>query len=140
MLTKHRRIRLFGLVAALVAALMTGKARAADVILVNETGIVLAQLYVSPCAGRHWGPNQLTGTLVESSRSFTVSGLEPGCYDLRAVFPPWNECTVNGAAIHRRYVWKLTWSTITEGVFADCSRTAHIVSGGWRPWIPYDGW
>jgi hypothetical protein len=134
-------VRSFGLrVLALVAtiALAAGEARAADVVLVNRSGIAVAQLYVSPCGGKHWGPNQLVGTLVESSRSFTVSDLPPGCYDLRVVFPPWNECTINGAAVYKRFVWTLTWSTTIEGTFADCARTAHVVSDGQRPWIPYD--
>lgn len=129
-------LRVLGLVAAI--ALATGEARAVDLVLVNQSGLVVAQLYVSPCGGRHWGPNQLAGTLVESSRSFAVSDLQPGCYDLKVVLPPWNECTINGAAIYKRFVWTLTWSTAIEGVFADCARTGHIVSDGRRPWIPYD--
>jgi hypothetical protein len=130
-------LRALGLAATIAAALATGEAGAANLVVVNQSGYVLNELYVSPCAGRHWGPNQLTGTLLESSRSFTVSNMRPGCYDLKVVLPFWNECTVNGTAIFKNLVWTLTWSLVTEGVFANCSRTAHIVPTG-RPWLPYD--
>jgi hypothetical protein len=123
--------------AMIAAVLATGEADAANLVVVNQSGYVLNELYVSPCAGRHWGPNQLTGTLLQSSRSFTVSDLKPGCYDLKVVLPFWNECTINGAAIFHSMVWTLTWSMVTEGVFENCSRTAHVVGTG-RPWIPYD--
>jgi hypothetical protein len=132
------RLLISGL-AALTIALATSQADAADFVLVNQSGLVVDQLYVSPCAGRHWGPNQLTGTLVETSRSFTISNLPPGCYDLKVVLPPWNSCIINGAAIFKSLVWTITWSTVTESAFEDCSRTAHVVSGGRLPWLPYDG-
>ena len=126
------------ILAAMIDVLAICNVGAAEFVLVNQSGMVLDQLYISPCAGRHWGPNQLTGTWVESSRSFTVSNIAPGCYDLKVVLPPFNKCVINGAAIFRGLVWTITWSTATEAVFADCSRTAHIVSVGRRPWIPYD--
>ncbi len=134
---RKMQLRALGLGAMLAATLATGAADAANLVVVNHSGFVLNELYVSPCAGRHWGPNQLTGTLLESSRSYTVSNLRPGCYDLKVVVPFWNECTINGAAIFNNLVWTLTWSMVTEGVFENCSRTAHVVRTG-RPWIPYD--
>lgn len=132
------KARLHTLWLAVIAALAAGPAQAADFVLVNKSGIVVNELYVSPCAGRHWGPNQLIGTALESSRSFTVSNLRPGCYDLRIILPPWNECTINGAAIFRSLVWTISWSTATEASFANCSRIAHIVPSERRPWIPYN--
>jgi len=132
------KARLQTLWLVIIAALAVGRAQAADFVLVNKSGLVVNELYVSPCGGRHWGPNQLTGTALESSRSFVVSNLRPGCYDLKVVLPPWNECTINGAAIFRNLVWTVTWSTATEASFENCSRIAHVVTSGRRPWIPYD--
>jgi hypothetical protein len=132
---KWRRFAWGLTVIAAVAA--TAEAKAADVVLVNQSGFVLDQLYISPCVGAHWGPNQLIGAPVESSRSFTVSNIAPGCYDLKVVLPPLNSCIINGAAVFKRLVWTITWSTATEAAFDDCSRTAHIVSVGRRPWLPY---
>jgi hypothetical protein len=136
--TAMRHMRLRALMLAAMVLVPPCGAGAADLVLVNQSGMTLDALYVSPCAGRHWGPNQLAGAWLGSSRSFTVSNLEPGCYDLKVVLPPWNECVINGAAIFKGLVWTITWSTATEAAFEDCSRTSHIVSVGRRPWIPYD--
>ena len=72
------RQRSWGFAVALVfgiAVIASRAAKAVDFVLVNQTGFTLNQLYVSPCGGRHWVPNQLTGTYVESSRAFVVSNL-----------------------------------------------------------------
>jgi hypothetical protein len=121
-----------------VMVLACRDAAAADFVLANETGLTINELYVSPCSGRHWGPNQLSGTYVESSRAFIVSNLQPGCYDLKVVMPPWNACIVNGVGIFKSLVLRMTWSSYIESTFADCSRMAHMVPIGRRPWIPYD--
>jgi hypothetical protein len=121
-----------------IAVIASRAAKAVDFVLVNQTGFTLNQLYVSPCGGRHWGPNQLTGTYVESSRAFVVSNLSPGCYDLKVVLPPWNNCVINGVAIIKSLVLTMTWSSYIESSFDDCSRMAHMVPVGRRPWIPYD--
>jgi hypothetical protein len=134
---RHLCFRLFGL--ALVTMFATGDANAAAVVLVNESGVVLEKLYISPCSAPHWGANQLAGAPLESSRSFTVSDLPPGCYDLKVVLPPWNSCVLNGAAVFKSLVWRITWSTAIESTMEDCSRTAHIVSVGRLPWIPPGG-
>lgn len=133
---KTRKTLRIGRLAAIVLALATSEARAADVVLVNHSGYVINSLYISPCSLGQWGPNQLYGTPVESSRSLTVSDLAPGCYDLKVVLPPWNSCVLNGAVVYKAFVWTITWSTVTESAFEDCSRTAHTVSVGRRPWLP----
>ncbi|HEX3502614.1 MAG TPA: hypothetical protein VHU22_04395 [Xanthobacteraceae bacterium] len=125
-----------GGLAAIVAVLAARQGSAADVTLVNHSGLVINKLYISPCSTGQWGPNQLYGTPVESSRSMTVSDLAPGCYDLRVILPPWNSCVLNGVAVSKTFVWTVTWSTVTESAFEDCSRTVHDVTVGKRPWLP----
>jgi hypothetical protein len=132
---RNTRLRIGGLAAAFVM-LAASQASAADVVLVNHSGYVINKLYISPCSVGQWGPNQLYGTPVESSRSMIVSNLAPGCYDLKVVLPPWNSCVLNGAAVHKEFVWTVTWSTATESAFEDCSRAAHTVTTGERPWLP----
>src|ERR1700676_3235175 len=105
--------------AALLATAMPHPALSAAFVLVNLSGQTIDQLYISPCGGRHWGPNQLYGAPVWSSRSFTVSNIEPGCYDVMVVLQPWNECIVAGAALRSRsgLAWTITRSTVTQAVF-----------------------
>jgi hypothetical protein len=126
------------LLAVLVAASNARPAISADFVLVNRSGEVLDQFYISPCAGRHWGANQLSGAPLLSTRSFTISELEPGCYDVMVVLPPWNECIVAGLAVRRTTAWTISWSTRLQSSFGDCSSTAGIPSAGRRPWIPND--
>jgi hypothetical protein len=120
--------------AALLVSLAPQAANAAEFVLVNSSGVTIDQLYISPCGGRHWGPNQLAGAPVWSTRAFTVSNIEPGCYDIMVVLPPWNECIMAGAALRRGLAWTISKSTVTQATFGDCSMTPNIVMGGRRPW------
>ncbi len=122
-------------VAAVLAFVTTQAARSAEFVLVNTSGVTIEHLYISPCAGRHWGPNQLAGAPVLSTRAFTVSNIDPGCYDIMVVLPPWNECIMAGAALRRGLAWTISKSTVTQAVFGDCSLTPNIVMGGRRPWV-----
>src|ERR1700716_2437363 len=97
-----RSMRVLSLTLAATLACFTAQAAvAAEFVLVNTSGVTIDQLYISPCGGRHWGPNQLAGAPVWSTRAFTVSNIEPGCYDLMVMLPPWNECIMAGAALRR---------------------------------------
>ena len=107
----------------------------AEVVLVNLTGQTIEQLYISPCGTRWWGPNQLAGAPLWSSRRFNISNIEPGCYDLMVVLPPWNECIISGAALRRGMVWTITRSTVTQALFGDCNMTAGVALSGRRPWL-----
>jgi hypothetical protein len=121
--------------AAGLAFLAAPVANAAEFVLVNTSGITIDRLYISPCGGRHWGPNQLAGAPVWSTRAFTVSNIEPGCYDIMVVLPPWNECILAGAALRHGLAWTISKSTVTQAVFGDCSMSPNIVLGGRRPWL-----
>jgi hypothetical protein len=126
------------LVAAILAAALPKPASASDFVLVNVSGVTIEQLYISPCAGEHWGHNQLAGAPVRSTRAFTVSNIEPGCYDIMVVLPPWNECIMAGAALARGrgLAWTINKSTVTQAIFGDCGQLPNVVLGGRRPWVP----
>ena len=121
--------------AAILASAPLQAAVSAEFVLVNTSGVTIDQLYISPCGGRHWGPNQLAGAPVWSTRAFTVSNIDPGCYDIMVVLPPWNECIMAGAALRRGLAWTISKSTVTQAIFGDCSQSPNIVMGGRRPWI-----
>jgi hypothetical protein len=121
--------------AAILASVAPRTAISAEFVLVNTSGVTIDQLYISPCGGRHWGPNQLAGAPVWSTRAFTVSNIDPGCYDIMVVLPPWNECIMAGAALRRGLAWTISKSTLTQAIFGDCSQSPNIVMGGRRPWI-----
>ena len=120
----------------LVALLATGTTKSAlpaELVLVNTSGVTLSQLYIAPCGNRTWGRNQLAGVSVWSSKSYTISDIAPGCYDLKVVIPPWNDCMVTGVAMRSAMLWTITWSTVEQSNFGDCSTTPHIASVGSRP-------
>jgi hypothetical protein len=119
--------------AAMLASVAPQAAAAAEFVLVNTSGVTIDQLYISPCGGRHWGPNQLAGAPLWSTRAFAVSNIEPGCYDIMVVLPPWNECIMAGAALRRGLAWTISKSTVTQAVFGDCSQLPNVVLGGRRP-------
>jgi hypothetical protein len=122
--------------AATLACVTPQAVVSAEFVLVNTSGVTIDQLYISPCGGRHWGPNQLAGAPVWSTRAFTVSNIEPGCYDIMVVLPPWNECIMAGAVLRRGLAWTISKSTVTQALFGDCSMTPNVVMGGRRPWLP----
>ena len=108
-------------------------AGSADLMLLNVSGATLDQFYISPCGTRDWGPNQLAGVRLWSSKSFIVSDIVPGCYDLKLIIPPWNECMVSGVALRRDMLWNITWSTVELSNYGDCSTAPHIAPIGRRP-------
>jgi hypothetical protein len=124
--------------AATLACVTPHAAVGAEFVMVNTSGVTIHQLYISPCGGQHWGPNQLAGAPVMSTRAFSVSNIEPGCYDIMVVLPPWNECIMAGAALRRGLAWTISKSTVTQAVFGDCSMMPNVVMGGRRPWAPND--
>jgi hypothetical protein len=109
-------------------------AASAEFVLVNASGVTIEELYISPCAGRHWGPNQLAGAPLWSTRAFAVSDLAPGCYDIMVMLPYWRECILAGASLRSGLSWTISKSTLTQAVFGDCSQSPNIVLGGRRPW------
>jgi hypothetical protein len=123
------------LAAAFLTCVTLQPADAAEFMLVNISGVTIDRLYISPCGGRHWGPNQLAGALVMSSRAFSVANIEPGCYDIMVVLPPWNECIMAGAALRGGLAWTISKSTVTQASLGDCAQLPNIVMGGRRPWL-----
>ena len=123
------------LLAASLAASMPHAAVSAEFVLVNKSGVTLKELYISRCGAPHWGANQLVGAALWSSRSFTISKIEPGCYDVMVVLPPWNGCIAAGVALRRTTAWTISWSTRVQASVDDCSSIANIASSGRRPWI-----
>jgi hypothetical protein len=51
---------------------------------VNSSSFTISELYVSPSSSGSWGPDQLTSTIAPGG-TFTLTGITPGTYDLRAV-------------------------------------------------------
>ncbi|HEY2532125.1 MAG TPA: hypothetical protein VGJ20_30065 [Xanthobacteraceae bacterium] len=107
----------------------------AELVLANTSGATLYQVYLSPCGTRFWGPNQLQGTKLWSSKSFIISNIAPGCYDLMVIIPPWNECMATGVYMRSEMLWTITWATVEQSNFGDCSTSPHTVPEGGRPFI-----
>ena len=122
------------LLAAILAVAVPQAARPAEFVLVNTSGVTIDELYISPCGARHWGPNQLAGAPLWSTRAFSVSDIAPGCYDIMVILPYWRECIMAGASLRGGLSWTISKSTLTQAVFGDCSQSPNIVLGGRRPW------
>src|SRR5262245_30347188 len=117
-----------------MTAMLSSTANAAEFTIVNASHIPLQHLYVSPCGAWHWGPDQFAGAL-PPSRSFTVSNIQAGCYDLQFVVAPWNSCVIAGATLRGNEVWKVTRWTVFGSQSGDCSHVAGYVPAYRRPWI-----
>jgi hypothetical protein len=55
-----------------------------DLNVLNESSAAICYLYVSPSDSEDWGPDQLGESIINAGDSFTVFGIPPGTYDLRA--------------------------------------------------------
>jgi hypothetical protein len=52
--------------------------------LINNSSVAICYLYVSPSDSDEWGPDQLgENTVVDPGATFTLTGIEPGQYDMR---------------------------------------------------------
>lgn len=132
-----RKVRARSLMlAGMLATSWLQAANAAEFVLVNASGATLHQLYISPCGSGHWGSNQLAWTPIWSSRSFTISDIAPGCYDLMVILPGFNECIIAGAALRSILTWTITSWTLTQAGVGDCSHISYVASAGRKPWQP----
>lgn len=52
--------------------------------IINNSSLELCYLYVSSSDSTDWGPDQLGDSTVPAGSDFTISGIEPGTYDMRA--------------------------------------------------------
>lgn len=55
-----------------------------DLTVLNQSSETICYLYVSPSDSEDWGQDQLDESVVNAGDSFTVFGIPPGSYDLRA--------------------------------------------------------
>ena len=122
------------MLAAMLATFSLNCADAAQFVLVNASGVTLYELYIAPCGSQHWGPDQLQGVALSSSRRFTIGDIQPGCYDVKVITPFWNECIIAGATLRGATAWTITPMMLGSAVFGDCSYTEHYVSAGRREW------
>ena len=124
------------LTVAMLILLLETPASGAEMVLVNASAIPLQHFYVTPCGTPGWGHDQLAGIPVMPSRHFTVSNIPAGCYDLKVVVPPWNQCVAAGEMLRGTKAWIITWSTVFLSAGSDCSFASHNVSSGRHAWQP----
>jgi hypothetical protein len=54
-----------------------------ELVLVNNSSVTICYLYVSPSDSDNWGPDQFgEDTVLEPGATFTLTGVEPGQYDM----------------------------------------------------------
>jgi hypothetical protein len=62
-------------------------------------------LYVSHYTDRNWGPDQLGDDIVEPGETFTLTGIQPGTYDIKIVDDESNECIIEDVDFVRNPVF-----------------------------------
>jgi hypothetical protein len=84
---RSRLLVLFGLCAGLLLGLAPASAQN-RFSLVNNTGQVIEQVYVSPSRSSNWGPDVLgSGVLPAGNSTWIVPGFGDCLLDVRVVFP-----------------------------------------------------
>ena len=56
----------------------------ASLIVINETNQEICAVFISPSSVEDWGDSWLGSDTIPSGTSYTISGIEPGTYDLMA--------------------------------------------------------
>lgn len=62
----------------------TLSANTAQLIVLNSSSQDICYLYLSPTNSDNWGPDQLGSQTIPAGQQFTLTGITPGVYDLRA--------------------------------------------------------
>lgn len=55
-----------------------------ELVLINNTGVPIYYVYISPCSASNWGDDQLGSNVVMPGNTWTWT-MNAGCYDLKAV-------------------------------------------------------
>lgn len=55
-----------------------------ELVLINNTGVPIYYVYISPCSSSSWGEDQLGSNVVMPGNTWTWT-MNSGCYDLKAV-------------------------------------------------------
>ncbi len=63
--------------------------------MMNQSQIVVHELYVSPSGSQAWGPDQLGSSVITPGSSFTLSGIACGSYDVMMTDPNGGRCVLS---------------------------------------------
>ncbi len=85
---------------------------ALSLVLENETGKELHELYFAPAGQTDWGPDQLGDDVVPNGGTFTLSKIEKGKYDVLFVDENGAKCDIRDVDFSSSEVFKMTKSVI----------------------------
>ena len=103
------------LVASVSLLALAMPARAAELILINNSQYIVKELYVSPSKSKKWGPELLGDKAVGNSQQFTITNIPVGVYDLKLVDNDDDSCVVSDVSFSERATW-----TLTDAVIENC--------------------
>ena len=96
----RRALSCLCLVTTVLIATTADRARAEHTVqFKNNSDWTIEELYLSPTAENHWGPDQLGEDVIAKGDSLTLSGITSRKYDLRIVDEDGDECIVKGVSI-----------------------------------------
>lgn len=80
----------------------------------NVSKFTVAHIYVSNSEHPKWGPDEMKSFTLSPGRTFTVTNIKPGEYDIKFVDAKGRDCILKNKAITRDIAWKLTTEWIQQ--------------------------
>jgi len=80
----------------------------------NSSRYAIHYLYMSSSENARWGPDQLDDFVLSTGRSFTITDITPGEYDIMFVDEDGDKCVLEDIAIFKNTSWELTTTWLTK--------------------------
>jgi hypothetical protein len=74
----------------------------------NASSYGINRIYLSPSDDNNWGPDQLGRNVIGAGRTFTLTGIRPGEYDVRFVDEDGDSCILKNQNMFTNISWRLT--------------------------------
>lgn len=114
----RRLVTLAALLCAVVSLPLLSRATtmATSITVVNNSSREVHHIYLSPADQDNWGPDQLNGSVISSSASYTLSGVACSGASIKVISEDQNGCFLSSiVSCSESAVW-----TITNEATPDC--------------------
>ncbi len=101
----------------------------ATLILVNNSGVDLWYVFISPSTESTWGSNWLGNDIIPAGGTYTFSNIQPGMYDLLAADSNQNPIANQmGVSLTGQYTWTVTAQSGGGGAIGGGDATLTIIN------------
>jgi hypothetical protein len=112
---KARSIRVVVHGAAIIAILFSALATPAaatqhrySLKIHNSSKFTVARLYVQNAELGNWGPDEMKNFVLSPGKTFTLTSIKPGEYNIKFVDAKGRDCVLQNYPITRDHTWELT--------------------------------